>query len=249
MLIIDAFAGAKGIMKSARRRGFRAWDFEIKDGPDGDLTSKQVQRRIRRAAKRGHIACMIMGPPCSSFSQARNSSGRLRSPEHPRGLPERGTFSLLDQKRIRDGNATLDAAIFLVELCNEFKIPFAYENPHTSMMWSDPKLQRVLARAGAVHKVVSHCAFGAPWRKNTTFALGQVSECDFFGLCDDRFRCTGNGGHCSFQRGKHVQLGYPAAGGDPKKFASTVGAAEYPPRLCSVLVRCLTSRLNFPRGA
>ena len=188
-----------------------------------------------------------MGPPCSSFSQARNASGRLRSPEHPRGLPERFSFSLLDQKRIKDGNRTLDAAIFLVDVCNEFGIPFAFENLHTSIMWSDPKLQRALKRASAVECVVSHCAFKAPWRKNTTFMLGNVSNCDTFGLADERHRCRGRHGHCSFRRGKHVQLGYAGAGQDPAHFAPTAGAAEYPPKLCQLLVRSLTSYVDFPK--
>ena len=247
--MVDAFAGAKGVARAARRRGLKAWAFEIADGPEGDLTKPAVLQRIRRAAKRGQIACMIMGPPCSSFSQARNSSGRLRSPEHPGGLPERFTFSLLDQKRIRDGNATLDAAIYLIDVCHDFGIPYAFENPHTSIMWSDPRLQRSLRRTGAVECVISHCAFGARWRKNITFMLGNVGDSDFYGLSDGSYRCRGRHGHCSFRRGRHVQLGYPGAGKRAKDFAPTVNAAEYPGKLCSVLVKALTSHLDFPRVA
>ena len=40
---------------AARRRGLKAWAFELADGPEGDLTKPAVLRRIRRAAKRGQI--------------------------------------------------------------------------------------------------------------------------------------------------------------------------------------------------
>ena len=162
-------------------------------------------------------------------------------------MPERFSFSPVDKKGIKDGNRALDAAMLLVEVCNEFGIPVAFENPYTSMMWSDPKLQRALKQAHAVECVVSHCAFKAPWRKNTTFMLGNVSNCDTFGLSDGRHRCRGRHGHCSFRRGKHVQLGYAGAGQDPALFAPTVGAAEYPPKLCELLVRSLTSYADCPK--
>ena len=245
--MVDAFAGEKGVAKAARRRGFRAWAFEIADGPEGDLTNPAVLRRIRRAARRGQIACMVMGPPCSSFSQARNSTGRLRSPEYPRGLPQQRFFSALDRKRIRDGNATLNAAITLIKICSEFNIPYAFENPHTSIMWHDRELQRALRQTSAIKCVVSHCGFGARWRKNTIFMLGNCTSHDLYGLADESFRCRGTHGRCSFRRGKHLQLGFRGAGACAKDYAPTATAAEYPPRLCSLLVRALTSNIDFPR--
>jgi hypothetical protein len=44
-----------------------------------------------------------------------------------------------------------------------------------------------------------------------------------------------------------VQLGYPGAGKRAADFAPTVNAAEYPGKLCSVLVRALTSRFDFAK--
>ena len=106
----------------------------------------------------------------------------------PAGLPERRSFSLLNQKIIRDGNATLDSAIALVDICNRHHIPFAYENPQTSIMWSDAALQKSLAARKSVSCTVAHCAFGTRWWKNTTFAIGNIDGNKLFSLNTESYR-------------------------------------------------------------
>ena len=121
----------------------------------------------------------MLATPCSSFSLAISRSGRaLRSSSHPRGEPIPMTHS--ERVRVADGNRALRATIRMIACCNQFRIPYALENPASSYLWKDPALQRVLSNAYLAK--LHQCAFGARWKKATTIAFENCKgELPYFG--------------------------------------------------------------------
>jgi hypothetical protein len=135
-----------------------------------DVCSASFFETFKHHASHANIKAIMLATPCNSFSLAVSRSGRaLRSKTHPRGLPIQ--FTQIEQQRIRNGNKCLDATIAIIKVCNKFRIPWILENPQTSYIWSDSQLQAASNSATTV--TVHQCAFGAKWRKATTFAFGN----------------------------------------------------------------------------
>ena len=149
----------------------------------------------------------------------------LRSASYPRGLPRE--FSERERERIEVGNRMLDSTIHLISVCHRHSIPFCLEQPKTSYMWHDRRLQQVLRSSHAVFFKVDQCRFGTRWRKPTMFAFSLAKPISNPGA----LRCHGKHGWCSFRPDhKHVILDGSSL---------TRAAAAYPPRMAHWIVNQL----------
>ena len=77
--VADLFSGSGGVAEACRAEGCAAREWDVLHGPCGDLTRKDNLRGLRQNAKSGRVSAAMLGPPCSSFSTARDSSGVIRT--------------------------------------------------------------------------------------------------------------------------------------------------------------------------
>lgn len=162
------FAGAGVVARACADLGRLAFIIDLAWNPKCDACSKSFRDAFERAARQRSLGGVMLATPCSNFSLSISRSGRaLRSLTHPRGIPKPRTQS--ERARVAEGNKALDATIQMVSFSNRFSIPFALENPSSSYLWKDLRLQRVLE--GAFSAKIHQCAFGALWRKSTTIAF------------------------------------------------------------------------------
>jgi hypothetical protein len=140
-------------------------------GADFEIASqvqaiKEYLRSLRTADSR---LILHLAPPCSTFSRARDRSQatRLRSLDHPEGLPA------LTGERRREADSANTIARHTFELAKwaakELRAVVCIENPLSSYMWSYiDSLRTPFASSSSpgTDLVVSQCLFGTPYRKD-----------------------------------------------------------------------------------
>lgn len=230
--LADLFSGVGGVAKATRAQGFAAKEWELLHGPDYDLTRPVVVDRILQDIKGKQILAVMLAPPCSSWSVARDRTAVIRTPQEPWGIS--GFVSSKDADKINIGNLTLRSALRVARMCLRHSVPFILENPATSKMFYTPELQRIQHHASVTTVVADFCQYGAKWRKATNFLTGFIDPCDLARISK---RCCARGGLCSASGRKHLQLTGTAPGGRPW----TAVAQPYPVKLNHALVHCLLS--------
>ena len=130
----------------------------------------------------GHITVLHLGPPCSSFSMAFNRflAQRIRSWEHPEGLPD---LRPDQQLKVDLGNQMAELSVTLARAQMRVKRFFQFEQPASSLMLRLPSVLALMADP-AVHTAVRCiCADGAPWRKPTAIIGNSESVMQMAAPC------------------------------------------------------------------
>ena len=136
------------------------------------MTNPKLQRLVVKWAQNKRFWLLHLAPPCSGWSVARNQ--QLSAPPTARSL-----------------------ALFTVRLiraCRSSGTAFTVENPAGSRLWDWPPLRRELIKAKSLIVPSVFCAFGAPYRKPTSWASslgafsGLWSQCSCRGLHRERLQ-------------------------------------------------------------
>ena len=194
-------------------------------------------------ARSGQCVAMMLQPLCASWSQARHRTHVICSSAFPWGLPQRlwqKPWSDNDHRALETGNATMKSALELAKICQRYGVPFALENPATSIVWQTPEVKWLLAQPGVEMIIVDFCCCGTPWRKRTAVVFGNCDSADLLSL--SRCKCSGVG-TCSFSGKKHIQL----TGSDNHGVPWTTRAEPYPQGFASMLAHILLHRVHARR--
>lgn len=125
--VLDLFAGSSRVSRAIRRAGFSTKEYELLQGAQYDLTAPSVLNGVCREIRLGVTACML-GPPCSSFSRARDRTRVIRTQKDPWGISS-PNLSDSDRKSLSIGNACLRSALRMMRVCLATKTPFILEKP------------------------------------------------------------------------------------------------------------------------
>ena len=224
----DLFSGHCGVSRAVQALGYHARSWELEHGPQFDLTRASVQRQIRSDARRGKICGAMLGPPCTSFSVARDRTRVIRDRDHPWG---RSDVPPADLERLRIGNECMRAALNLIRCFQSCKIPWVLEHPATSKAWYLPEIRKLQSDVDVHLLVTDFCQWGTRWRKRTRLLCGHLSPAARESLVRT---CTGRG-RCSRTGKPHIQL----TGSGPGNIPWTRIAQPYPDGLCHQLGQIL----------
>ena len=108
--------------------------------------------------------------PCTTLSRARTwdglGPGLLRTDDEPWGIT---SLNVADRKNVETGNALFRFTLRLLKLCERHSVPYALENPETSMAWDMKPMRRF---------ILDFCQFGEAWKKPTQIQRFRlVSPC------------------------------------------------------------------------
>lgn len=229
--VADLFAGKGGVSRAVRALGFSAREWELLKGPDHDLTNPVVVFKLLEDIRKGHVLAVMLAPPCSSFSPARDRTSVIRNRQHPWGIPG---ISDKDLAKVRVGNSCFKTCFKVIRLLDKFGVPWVLENPHGSKCWFLPQLAAFQQCSNVQTVVTDFCMWGTKWRKRTRLLVGNVDPCDVGRL---RKLCCGKKGFCSRTQKRHFQL----TGSGPNGIPWTRIAQPYPTRLCHSLAHVLLS--------
>ena len=131
---------------------------------DSEVTQLKVVLRDLRTD--GHRIAIHLGPPCSTFSRARDRSKatQLRSPTHPSGRP--GLDADQRQAVASANRIALNAFDFAVWAARDLQAAITFENPASSYMWPLFASSRLRFKETWADVKLSQCHFGTPYRKD-----------------------------------------------------------------------------------
>ena len=210
------------------------------DAATGDMTDPRAIEFWETSMKRGYVAGMHGGPPCSTWSKARFNQRfagprPLRSVEEPWGLPG---LKPHEQQAVDLGNALLRATMRLARAILKCEGYFSIEHPADGgagypSIWKLPEM-RTLEQAPGVRLITLHqCRFELNAVKPTNIMSNLP------GIVELALRCN-------HPRGTHQVL----QGTDENGRFRTSIAQEYPPALCRALagVYVQAIRADSPAG-
>ena len=204
-----------------------------------DLTTEAGQAFVMRLLSEEHVLYVHMGPPCGTFTRARERpipewQMRMgapcppppRSDDHPEGLPA-NELSELDLLKVRKGNAIAEFCAQVAQHCIEHGKYFSIENPTGSLLWKLP-CYRTLLSHDDVRSVDFHaCMWGSRRDKRTSFVTNMSQlEC-LRKICD----------------GSHTHAPWVLRWHKGWKFA-TEEECEYPAELCAAVAGAAARELQ-----
>ena len=217
----ECFAGSAGLTNAVRALGVIAEADEASDGGTNFLdidAVDELKKKLRAKQLDGHRVALHLAPPCSTFSRARDRGRRtrLRSRDHPEGLPGK-------RLQVKEANAIADTAWDLARWAADQGMLVSLENPRSSYLWEF--VERSGDSGEGWHDVtLSQCRFGAPYQKPTILRCWNWRPEKLEKTCvlrDGTFTCgrSQQDGHETLEFGK----------------SSTAAAAAYPEGLCEAM--------------
>ena len=229
--VADLFSGHGGVAHQCRQLGYAAKEWELCRGSQFDLTKPSVLSKLKRDVQQRLVLAVMLAPPYSSFSTARDRTCVIRNEQYPWGLPEH-LLPPADQQQVQNGNACFRAAIQIIKWLNAL-----LENPASSKCWLLPQLQKFEASSCCTVVFTDFCQFGTLWKKRTKFLCGNLDSQDVARI--GRL-CQGKG-ICSRTQKKHFQL----SGSNHQGVPWTRVAQLYPAQLCKQLAFALTAPTHY----
>lgn len=160
-------------------------EWDICRGADQDLLSSEVQESLFRRIEAGEFCCVIMSPPCASWSRApwANPWGPrpLRTAVHPWGMPWLEGARL---QKVADSNSMIRFCLRIFEVAERLQplVALLLEHPEDlgatrakpslhirpASIWQLPELRKMVEKH--FYTIVFYqCVLGAPSRKPTRF--------------------------------------------------------------------------------
>lgn len=199
--ILDLFAGDAGVSKACFRYGYKAKAYDIRYGPEQDLTKRFTLRRIQQQIKKGNVLAVMLAPVRASFSVAHDRTKVIRSRQYPWGIPKE-QMTQKEWESVLLGNRCFRSCLRIMEWLDEAQIPYILENLATSKAWYLPPMLAHLQKSHINLVVADFCQFGTPWKKRTKFMCGNIEAADLHRLAKV---CSGRGICCRTKK-THFQL-------------------------------------------
>ena len=191
------------------------------------------------------------GPPCGTFSRARDkpiskrllaqgapNPKRLHSEEFPDGF---ASLAGADLVKVLAANQLNEVVAALVTRCHKQGHFWMIENPSRSLIWHTSSMKKLLAPPGAYDVVLSACEFGSKRDKQTRLRTNMPSLKALHRSCSRKHPARGHDGAL------HASLGVSKSEGSCE-FA-TADECEYTPELCTDMVEAAAQAVSHARGA
>ena len=155
-------------------------EFDIERSPQHDLTDDALWDKIFDTLKEG-CWCLIVSPPCNTFSRARFQNRHhpgpkpLRTRTWPRGFP---WLSHANKLKVEEANTFVDRCIQACHIVADTGGHFILEHPEDlgsvegelpGSIWQWPEVLELIPCCNAISFAVHQCQFGAPTPKPTRF--------------------------------------------------------------------------------
>lgn len=216
---LEIFAGTARVAGMLCQHGIPTYPIDICLFPSHDVLDVNVEHRILNWIRAGVILFVWLGMPCTSFSRARKFDGLgpppLRTDEFLWGLPH---LNAKDRLKVHTGNALFAFTLRVMRLCEQYNIPYALENPASSMAWLLKPIKLFIRDFQPDVVNLDFCCFGEVWRKPTQLLT------HFFPSAALGRTCTPYKGRCSQTHKPHQRL----VGQDSNGVFWTLRAQPYP---------------------
>ena len=170
--VLHLFSGPRGrpdgLAAELAKLGVGCHEIDIVNGVEFNLANDAAWLRLCRQLAAGEVSAVVAGPPCTTFSRARQGPPGprpLRSAAHPYGLPS-GELTKAEHEAVREGTyMALRTLAFLGE-AHGIDVPFMLESPEPTpgvvSIFDLPEARTLAARPGVRAIDFDQCEGGGP---------------------------------------------------------------------------------------
>lgn len=226
ILFSGSKTGATSLSGCFHTLGVDSITFDILEGKAGDLADDAVWRPLLTRIHNGEFACLVAGPPCSTFSRARLIPG---GPPPLRGLTGKERYGLprltvQQSELVRAHNllavrTAAAASVFLAQ-----GKPFLIEQPALRVgevsMFNLDEFVQLMKNPSVLHFVAPQCSFGASAKKMTSWVTAGLN------LDDMPPNCTHTTRTWYAKDGSTVRAKHPPSRGTKRFFEDADKASQ-----------------------
>ena len=199
--ILELFAGTESLAKVARARGHEVVTLDISPRHNPTICADVLEWDMGVFSPE-YFDYMHASCPCESYSRARTAGG---------------------ERPLTQADALVRKTLEIFE--NFYAAQWTVENPATSLLWTRPIAQPLLAHVAKT----SYCVYSAPedrfaYRKNTWFAASWDIQL--------RSQCDGTGGCGSMIGRRHKEHAQKGGGGVESRWHTRDELHRIPAALC-----------------
>jgi hypothetical protein len=201
---LELFCGSAGLSHACHSVGFRIVPIDWKGNKHVakvpitrlDLSTEEGQQEIWNMMKTLPVKYVHMGPPCGTYSRAREkripkwalarnapNPKPLRSETFPAGLP---TLRGEAKAKVATANLLANFSARLTTHCMTNSIGFTVENPARSLLWLMPEWRILVADNPAKMVVLTACMWGSRRNKKTGIFTNIPGISDMAIPCDGK---------------------------------------------------------------
>eukprot|EP00435_Cladocopium_sp_Y103_P035534 s490_g9.t1 len=199
--ILHLFSGpenrADGFAAALRSSGWECEEYDIANGPDGDLASDHVWSTIMNKMKEGYYKALLAGPPCNTFTNARKHDGQGPAPLRSPTGPERYGYewnNAMDKEKVKYGNLLAIRTAEAFGCMHEQRKPAIVEQPRlkeddeSTSMYKLDEFLHLRSLPGVEMMDLLQCRYGAMTSKPTTLMTCELKGAAFHNQCNHPLR-------------------------------------------------------------
>ena len=217
-------------------------------GAGQDMANEEDWQEVRRQLEAGHFDCVLLTPPCSTFSRAAWANKRgprpLRSRAHPYGFPWlRGA----QRDKAALGSLLVQRALEAASSAHKAGTAWLLENPEDlgrvpagvpASLWQLEETFAVVAESEATTGALHQCQWPGVSVAKPTRLAGTIANLESLVRPGwPKFSVTGHYTGPLPRSCGHLHS--PLIGGDGKGGFATGPSAAFPPAMCRALARLL----------
>ena len=195
--ILHLFSGPMdrpdGLAAKLREMGWSCTEMDVVNGEANDLTNDQVWQELKVKLRKGAFDGLIAGPPCGTFTNARQHDGLGPKPLRGAFGADRYGFAHLkgsDKEKVREGTLLAQRTAEAVTIMDEQQRPSITEQPlwkksqNKVSMFNLDEFQPFVNDENFEFITIAQCEYGAKTNKPTTLMLGRVRHYEAKGNCN-----------------------------------------------------------------
>ncbi len=223
-------------------------EVDICRGAGQDMANEEDWQKVRRQLEAGHFDCVLLTPPCSSFSRAawanRKGPRPVRSRAHPWGFPWlRGA----QRDKAALGSLLVQRALEAARSAHEAGASWLLEHPEDlgrvaagfpASIWQLEQTFEVVADSDATTGALHQCQWPEVSVSKPTRLAGTVTNLQSL-VHPGWPRISAEGRYTGPLPRSCGHQHAPLIGGDGKGGFATSPSAAYPPAMCRALAKLL----------
>ena len=239
LIFLELFGGCGRVAASAQAMGYAALSLDINASPLENHLTPAFVNRILGWISSGVVAGVWLGTPCSTWTRALRVP--LRTEMHPDGRPD---LTREQASKLDIGNKSFLFSLQIIRACLRYNVGVMIENPQTSLVWSNPRFQKLLNLKSSTFVICHMCQFGTPWMKATRVQAWGIGE-----LWELAKKCSGPRGLCSRTARPHLELSGRAPGGRHWTSIAAAYPAAFARAAAAILVRTCHNKRSLALAA
>lgn len=170
-LFFEIFSGSGRVAKQIESMGHICIQIDICNDIPVNVAQPDIADILVHHIMLGCVSGVWLGTPCKSWLRRKRGRPLRTTGKFIWGHPD-ALACPKDRRRIKHGNILAKVSYRIIYACHLYSIPWAMENPRSSLIWKTPAFLRVKAWVGVDVQLTHMCVYGERYKRSTHIMSG-----------------------------------------------------------------------------